>query len=34
MIIVSKILLLQPRPTPSKEAPGGGVSWFTKAMPL
>jgi hypothetical protein len=34
MIIVSKILLLRHRPTPSKEAPGGRVSSFPKAMPL
>jgi hypothetical protein len=33
MISVSKILSPRPQTNPSKEAPGGGVSRFAKAMP-
>ena len=34
MMRYTKILLPQPRTTPSEEATGGGVSRFAKAIPL
>jgi hypothetical protein len=34
LISLSRILPLQPRMTPSKEAPAGGVAGITKVTPL